>query len=63
MNRDKFFFKNIVLHSQNKVAFPHDNAQLHVAKKVKNLLKEYKWEVLTHSSYTPDLAPSDYHLF
>ena len=44
MNRDKFFFRNtrIVLHSQNKVAFLHDNARPHVAKKVKNLLKELK---------------------
>ena len=63
MNGDKFFFRNIVLHSQNKVAFLHDKARPHVTKKVKNLLKEFKWEVLTHPPYSPDLAPSDYHLF
>ena len=34
-----------------------------MAKKVKNLLKEFKWEVLTHPPYSPDLAPSDCHLF
>ena len=63
MNRNKFFKKNIVLHSQNKVAFLHDNARPYVAKKVKNLFKEFKWEVLTHPLYSPDLAPSDYHFF
>ena len=25
--------------------------------------KEFKWKVLTHPPYSPDLAPSDYHLF
>ena len=63
MNRDKFFFRNMVLHSQNKVSFLHVNARPHVAEKVKNLLKGFKWEVLTHPSYSPVLAPSDYHLF
>ena len=34
-----------------------------MVKKVKNLLKEFKLEVLTHPPYSPYLAPSDYHLF
>lgn len=26
-------------------------------------LKELKWEILLHPPYSPDIAPSDYHLF
>ena len=35
----------------------------HVAKSVKQVLRELEWEVLPHLVYSPDLAPSDYHLF
>ncbi|GFU68175.1 mariner Mos1 transposase [Trichonephila clavipes] len=35
----------------------------HVAKVVKTYLETLKWEVLPHPLYSPDLAPSDYHLF
>jgi histone-lysine N-methyltransferase SETMAR len=27
------------------------------------LLRRYNWEVLDHPPYSPDLAPSDFHLF
>ena len=30
---------------------------------VQNYLKTLNWEVLPHPAYSPDLAPSDYHLF
>ena len=47
-----------------KVILQHDNARPpHVAKVVKTYLETLKWEVLPHSPYSPDVAPSDYHLF
>ncbi|KAG5325834.1 MOS1T transposase, partial [Pseudoatta argentina] len=47
----------------DKVILLHDNARPHVAKPVKTYLETLKWEVLPHSPYSPDIAPSDYHLF
>ncbi|KAG5325898.1 MOS1T transposase, partial [Pseudoatta argentina] len=41
----------------------HDNARPHVAKPVKTYLETLKWEVLPHPLYSPDIAPSDFHLF
>ncbi|KAG5316905.1 MOS1T transposase, partial [Pseudoatta argentina] len=34
-----------------------------IAKVVKTYLETLKWEVLLHPPYSPDVAPSDYHLF
>ena len=47
----------------DKVILQHDNARPHVAKEVKTYLETLKWEVLPHPPYSPDIAPSDYHLF
>ncbi|GBP54769.1 Mariner Mos1 transposase [Eumeta japonica] len=47
----------------DKIILLHDNARLHVAVPVKNYLKELDWEVLPHPPYSPDIAPSNYHLF
>ena len=44
------------------IIFHHDNARPHVAIPVKNYLENIVWEVLPHPPYSPDLAPSDYHL-
>lgn len=46
-----------------KVILLHDNAPSHTAKPVKDALKSLGWDVLSHPPYSPDLAPSDYHLF
>jgi [histone H3]-lysine36 N-dimethyltransferase SETMAR len=46
---------------KNKIILQHDNARPHVGKLTKTKLNELGWEVLP--SYSPDLAPSDYHLF
>jgi len=40
-----------------------DNARPHVAAPVKTYLETFKWEILLHPPYSPDIAPSDYHLF
>uniref|UniRef100_A0A8R1EW88 Histone-lysine N-methyltransferase SETMAR n=1 Tax=Caenorhabditis japonica TaxID=281687 RepID=A0A8R1EW88_CAEJA len=34
----------------------------HVAKRTKSLLAKSSWTVLAHPPYSPNLAPTDYHL-
>jgi len=48
---------------KDKLIFLHDNAPSHTSTMVQNYLKIFNWEVLPHLAYSPDLAPSDYHLF
>ena len=45
------------------IIFHHDNARPHAAILVKNYLENSGCEVLPHSPYSPDLAPSEYHLW
>ncbi|EFN78930.1 Histone-lysine N-methyltransferase SETMAR, partial [Harpegnathos saltator] len=47
----------------DKVILQHDNARPHIAKPVKIYLETLIWEILSHLPYSPDVAPSDYHLF
>lgn len=54
---------NINQRDRAKIYFQHDNAKPHAANKVKLKLKQLNWELLPHPPYSPDLAPSDYHLF
>ena len=46
-----------------KVLLLHDNVKPHVTKKTQMKLMKLEWEVLPHPPYSPDIAPSDYHLF
>jgi histone-lysine N-methyltransferase SETMAR len=41
----------------------HDNARLHIAKSTSEKLLKLGWIALPHPPYSPDLAPTDYHLF
>ncbi|KAJ4432832.1 hypothetical protein ANN_21471 [Periplaneta americana] len=41
----------------------HDNARPHTAAATKRLLQRFRWEVFDHTPYSPDLVPSDFHLF
>lgn len=41
----------------------HDNARPHVARLTQETLARFDWEHLAHAPYSPDMAPSDYHLF
>jgi transposase len=40
----------------------HDNARPHSDTATLNLLNSWGWEILPHPPYSPDLAPSDFHL-
>ncbi len=40
-----------------------DNACPHTAQLIRTLLKDFHWKQFKHPLYSPDLAPSDYHLF
>ena len=41
----------------------HDNARPHVAGKTLKKLFDLKIETLPHPPYSPDLSPTDFHLF
>jgi transposase len=41
----------------------HDNASSHAAARTQVFLDHFNWELFYHPAYSPDLAPSFYHLF
>ncbi|KAJ4432825.1 hypothetical protein ANN_21464 [Periplaneta americana] len=45
------------------VVLLHDNARPHTVASTRELLDQFGWEIFDHSPYSPDLAPSDFHLF
>ena len=48
---------------QHGVLLLHDNARPHIADMTKEAIQTHSWEVLLHPPYSPDLAPTDFHLF
>ncbi|GFX18050.1 histone-lysine N-methyltransferase SETMAR [Trichonephila clavipes] len=51
------------LANRRGVVFHQDNARPHTSVVTRQNFWEHGWEVLMHPPYSPDLAPSDYHLF
>ncbi|GFR68206.1 histone-lysine N-methyltransferase SETMAR [Elysia marginata] len=47
----------------NGVILQHDNARPHTARVTQGWLEKYGWDILPHPPHSPDLTPSDYHLF
>ncbi|GFN83293.1 mariner mos1 transposase [Plakobranchus ocellatus] len=45
------------------VVLQHDNATPHTAKRTKEWLERCRWDIIPHPAHSPDLAPSDFHLF
>jgi hypothetical protein len=41
----------------------HDNAHPHTAATMQDLIATFGWEQFDHPPYSPDLVPSDFHVF
>jgi histone-lysine N-methyltransferase SETMAR len=50
-------------HPGQNIIILHDNAHPHAARLTLEAIAKMGWDILPHPSYSPDLAPSDYHLF
>ncbi|GFT39827.1 mariner Mos1 transposase [Trichonephila clavipes] len=47
----------------SEVLLLHDNARPHSAINTQNLIRSFGWEQIDPPPYSPNLAPSDFHLF
>jgi hypothetical protein len=45
------------------VVMLHNNAHPHTATATEDLIATFGWEQFNHQPYSPDLAPSDFHVF
>ncbi|GBM71713.1 Histone-lysine N-methyltransferase SETMAR [Araneus ventricosus] len=46
-----------------QVILLHDNARPHVSRETQPTLQKFRFEVLEHPPYSPDLSPCDFHIF
>jgi histone-lysine N-methyltransferase SETMAR len=60
---EKLKTKEPALVIRKGVVLLHDNAKPHVAKVTRETIIRLRWETLVHPQYSPDIAPSDCHLF
>lgn len=55
IRRKRPMLQNVILH--------HDNARPHTAHATTAAIEAKGWTILPHPPYSPDLAPSDFHMF
>ena len=55
--------KRLELVNRKHIIFHQDNTRPHVSLMTRQKLFQLGWEVLIHPLYSPDIAPSDFHLF
>jgi len=48
---------------RNETLLQHDNARPHTSATTRDAIQRLDFSVLPHPPYSPDLAPSDFHLF
>jgi transposase len=48
---------------RNETLLQHDNARHHTSEATRDAIQHLDFSVLPHPLYSPDLAPSDFHLF
>ena len=49
--------------NRKRIIFHQGNTRPHVSLKTRQNLLQLGWEALIHLPYSPDIAPSDFHLF
>ena len=55
--------KYLELVNRKHTIFHQDNVRSHISLMTRQKLLQLGWEVLIHPPYSPDIAPSDFHLF
>ena len=55
--------RRLELVNRKLTVFHQDNARPHPSLTTRQKLLQLGWEVLIHSLYSPDTAPSNFHLF
>jgi histone-lysine N-methyltransferase SETMAR len=48
---------------QDRIYFLHDSTRPHIAKSNREKMLKLGWVTVPHPPYSPDLAPTDYHLY
>ena len=61
--QEELLIKQPALVNRKKILFLQDNARPHVAKMTLHKIAELQWEIMSHPPYSPDLSPTDFHLF